>query len=491
MKRPVIFFFGKCQSEWLALLMTRIPAVADQFEIMTSRFQWDGTGFTHQSPIAEDLWSRAAFMFVQVIPGLDQTPFLERVPRSCRVLRYPALALRPVWPLHRENPQGGTQRKVWEHFIPFHDLLGVRLSRQNLSPGEAMRRYLETDLSGLVDLDRLAEVHFHECRNIDVLSDIQVTPFIERHWQTEQLFLDLAHPSNTLIYKILSHLKACVLDDPFLAGEPEPLERFNFCQETEVPVHPQVAEHFRLRWAFPGRKYFMLDAFMTFEEYLERAFEPVLSRPIRGRLAHLGRPRAEQAARQGDPIEAAWILSRQCHGRWDLEAMTLLEVALARMDPQQFAECCLAARGIPYSHFQKDPVPFVDGPSSRIERAEAAAAKGETLKARRILEAGIRNFPGSDALRNSLAGLQGPAPMRCGIPGKTAWVARAERARTEGRRRDAVRWLTAGMLRQPGGQILERLVESLGDLQPSERMPAYLEANSDAQRTGAKQPPNL
>jgi acyl carrier protein len=212
--------------------------------------------------------AKCAVFIQQVAPGPARASgipptYKTDFPADCRELRMPVLWLKSLWPLQRTDPRNvrTDQHPCGKH--PYGDSQVLQLLKQTTDPAVVFQRYMETDITKLVDLDRLHEMAMAEAVAADRVADLPFAPTLERYFRSARLFDTVNHPSHD--FKMLMRDVAAEFifegtDDLPPVAEPAPV--------VQVPVHPQVVEHFRLEWTTPDAKYLYLGHSMTFEEYL-------------------------------------------------------------------------------------------------------------------------------------------------------------------------------------------------------------------------------
>jgi hypothetical protein len=120
--------------------------------------------------------------------------------------------------------------------------------RQYSDPEEVFRRYVDTDLRTIVDLDRWHEMALAEIAAADKRTDLPFGRLFESNFRSQRLFDTLNHPAHVL-QELVSHaLMGFILEDdtPLPSTIPEH-------QAIQIPIHPQVIEHFKLEWVSPLR----------------------------------------------------------------------------------------------------------------------------------------------------------------------------------------------------------------------------------------------
>ena len=182
----------------------------------------------------------------------------------------------------------------------------MKLLDQGVAPADLAKRYVETDLNTVVNLDRFAEMSLAELRFNDQQSDVAVAPFIEANFRERKLFGTVNHPTYLVLNRIYHAVLGLLLETSGPADPPMPANATALLGAQETPLHPQIITHFKLQWAVPGLRWLYHSAFLTLEEYLPAygAFTPI---PLGG-TPQLWLARAQQALTRNNHEEAEILL---------------------------------------------------------------------------------------------------------------------------------------------------------------------------------------
>jgi len=192
-------------------------------------------------------------------------------PSHCRRLRLPVLWLKSLWPLQCADPRNvRTPQDVGKH--PYGDGLVVRLMKEYTDPEEVLKRYFDTDITTMFDLDRLHEMFMADAVASDQLADIPFAAMLEANFRKTRLFDTINHPSHQLNVHLRDIVARFILEGEAVADlqpVPEPMPM------TQVPIHPQLIEHFKLEWTSREATHLYFGRPLTFEQYLRAyiAFE--------------------------------------------------------------------------------------------------------------------------------------------------------------------------------------------------------------------------
>jgi hypothetical protein len=302
--KPRVLVYGNCQGGWLADTLRAQSEIAAQFEII---YLSDYQERPPDHPINESgFLATCSVVIWQTASGCNPPWFLAEVPAHVRQIRYPTLWLKLLWPTYAVDPRNIREDQFpWGRY-PYGDRLVMKLLEQGVNPADIPQRYADTDLNTIVNLARFTEMSLAELRFNDRQSDVAITPFIESTFRTRKLFGSINHPTFAILHQIFHGVAAALLDRPPAVSPPCPANADEVLGNEEVPLHPQIIEHFKLSWAFPGMRWRYHSAFLTAEEYLQAyaAFTPI---PL-GHPPSLWLARARQAAEQADVATAQRLL---------------------------------------------------------------------------------------------------------------------------------------------------------------------------------------
>jgi hypothetical protein len=182
----------------------------------------------------------------------------------------------------------------------------MKLLKDGVTLDDLPKRYVDTDLNKIVNLDRFTEMSLTELRFNDQQSDVAITPFIERTFRQRKLFGTVNHPTFLILNRIYHGVAGAILGIPATDDPPVPADAAEVLGSEETPLHPQIISHFKLEWAVPGMRWRYRAAFLTLDEYLRAyaAFTPI---PM-GEPPALWLARAQQAFTLNDFPEAQRLL---------------------------------------------------------------------------------------------------------------------------------------------------------------------------------------
>jgi tetratricopeptide (TPR) repeat protein len=265
-KRKVLVY-GNCQGGWLAGALSQKPEIAQLFDITYLSDFHGGPPPDHPIHRPEFL-ATLSIVIWQTASACQPPKFLAALPATCRQIRYPTLWLKMLWPMYAVDPRNQPEQDFpWGRY-PYGDRLVMKLLEQNAPVADLAKRYVDTDLNTIVNLDRFSKMSLAELHFNDKQSDIAITPFIEANFRQRKLFGTVNHPTYLVLNQIYHAVEGMLLERPVPANPPMPANATALLGAQETPLHPQIIQHFKLEWAQPDMKWLYHSQFLTLEEYL-------------------------------------------------------------------------------------------------------------------------------------------------------------------------------------------------------------------------------
>ena len=303
--KPRILVYGNCQGGWLSGVLAKQPEVASQYEVVYLSDY--GGGPPPQHPVHQPgFFSTLRVVIWQTAAACKPPAFLSSLPVGCRQIRYPTLWLKLLWPTYVVDPRNQPEQDFpWGRYA-YGDRLVLRLLESGVPIADLAKRYVETDLNSVVNLDRFSEMALAELRFNDQQSDIPIVPYIESHFRQHKLFGTVNHPTYLMLRVIFQGVVRALLPGKSAATPLLPASSVALLGTVETPLHPQIITHFKLAWARPGMRWLYHSRFLTLEEYIEAygAFAPVSLNVT----PQLWMARTQQAVAHGNFEEAELLL---------------------------------------------------------------------------------------------------------------------------------------------------------------------------------------
>ncbi len=248
-----VVFFGNCQAGWLG---SNIEGASQRcaLEHQVQFVPMYGPDAREELSCAMDGADRLVFQICERF----QEPPSSTVP----TLRFPAVYFRPLWPLTAADPRTGAGSPIvlGDGFVNDH---------AQLAPAEIIARYLEAEDADFGYLDALLETQATTLRSFDALSDVKIIDWLLEDFRRQPLFDMFWHPTQVVYRKMAPALWDFL--DLTVEQRKASLEIFDFYPENQprIPIHPTVAEHFKLEWwTGSDHRYDHFGKMVTFEEWL-------------------------------------------------------------------------------------------------------------------------------------------------------------------------------------------------------------------------------
>lgn len=283
MKRPGIFGLGNCVMPWLIDCLASFPELDKEFEIGGPRIPFTVRHLEeHLATVDPEEYSRCVLLLVQerMFGALTLTPSLRaRLPRECAVIQLPTLTFSSLWPLVGTDPRDAPDPAHPYGRFPMcqTDRLALDVMRNVPDPAARRAHYLETPLASVVDLDRFHEIQAEQLVEVERHCDVRVAAHVLTRFRKERLFFAHHHPTKALLLHMLGQIFSLPAFAPFRPTSPERMitaaaawleEKDPFSQE-QVPIHPEVARHFKLEWWSPDLEYEIRGRHLGFEQWLD------------------------------------------------------------------------------------------------------------------------------------------------------------------------------------------------------------------------------
>ena len=197
--------------------------------------------------------------------------FVERIPPELVRISIPQPGFSPFWPFHCGDPRNADADRPRNRFgqqpvFPYGDTHVLRLLKEGLPPEEAIERYCKTDLSTVVDLDRLLRSALTLSERQDRNSPIKVTDYIADTFRSHMLFQTVNHANNRLFLYVANQ----VLKELDCAPVPgRVLDTISEIVERPMPVHPSLGRYYGAGYIDDNTRYPVDDVRnLTFAEYI-------------------------------------------------------------------------------------------------------------------------------------------------------------------------------------------------------------------------------
>lgn len=256
MSRPLIVY-GNCQSHVVACAFLKVPDIAERFRVLfVPSYDLPGAEPTRIDPEAV----AGCAVFLEQKGLWKGFPRADLLPADAVRLSFPTLVLNQLWPLQGKDPRNTGDAAFPFGRYPYGDRLINRLLEQGLSGQALLDAYMATDLSGIVDLGRFADIEEARIRKIDARCDLPLGGHVLDRFRQRRLFWSYNHPSGDLLRDLAALLaeelsRRCGLPTGTAAEVAGTFAGWEPNAELKVAVHPQVADFFGLEWTCAGIRY--------------------------------------------------------------------------------------------------------------------------------------------------------------------------------------------------------------------------------------------
>ncbi|HEY5411448.1 MAG TPA: WcbI family polysaccharide biosynthesis putative acetyltransferase [Caulobacteraceae bacterium] len=267
-QRRTLIVAGNCQASFLYRALKESPELDERYEIIYFRNFRKGD----QSELSLDDLSRCAILLEQIAHKAPELPSKHRLADDARVITFPILWMNSLWPTAIKDPRNEPTERHPGGPYPYGDRIVLSLLDQGLTPDQVAQRYLEFDLGEMVDIERFHEINVDKARILDERADVKLGAYVTQNFRASRLFVTQNHPTMTMLRYIADAIFAALEIDP---PESDLAQAAGGMQHVHMPVHPVVADHFKLDWYDPEMIYRYFDEQLKLPEFIRRyaAFE--------------------------------------------------------------------------------------------------------------------------------------------------------------------------------------------------------------------------
>jgi tetratricopeptide (TPR) repeat protein len=240
-----VVFIGNCQIYSLLQLYQRFSERKGEEEIVYLPSYED---------LTDDRAARVAEADIIVEQRFDVAPRADAGGIATNAERYfvPLLAGGFLWPF-----AGGAHPRNETHSFmptgPFEGEMGDtylnRLIEKGTPAAEAVNQYRALDVNSVRNLDRLFELLIDRQRSRDAACGYQIADLIEERFREEPLFRTPHHPNLPLMLHLAGQFFQRFGVGKAAIRHMHERVRVALIPETQLPIHPAVARHFRLTYA--------------------------------------------------------------------------------------------------------------------------------------------------------------------------------------------------------------------------------------------------
>lgn len=272
-----LIVYGNCQAQGIVAALNRHPAVTKRFEVAYQKNFGDPND--PSGSLTPDQAQRSAIVLEQY--AHDASVPLPEIPKGTPRVTFPSADLNVLWPLWSVNPFNGPEPPRFPHGrFPYGDAVILRLVREGHDAEAALAYYLNNSGNDLPDLDRFLRLEQARLTHRDTQCDVKLGSIVLAQFREERLFWTINHPAHALIRVVVNAVfeRAEALE-PRLAGIRLDKAYFDahfgaeMLGQIAVPVHPDIAERFALKWYDRNEQFAYYGETRTYEEYFRSLIE--------------------------------------------------------------------------------------------------------------------------------------------------------------------------------------------------------------------------
>ena len=321
----------------------------------------------------------------QQVVSLDRLIDEKKINLSARIVQFPLLSGAFLWPFW------GTKHPLnasLSYFSPgpygmdYGDTYLNRELRRGSDPDSVMQSYLELDINKVKNLDRLFELHMESLKKQDAKSGFSCAEFIESKFRTEKLFQNPTTLARVLYLYLSSEIfKRIGVADSIIDSACENIW-MPLSAHIELPIHPSIINYFQITYVNDCNKYVYYTGekfdFKTYvKNYLHYNFNEYLFRSIYDNKIDINSS-SERKVRISQ-IRLG-ISKSEGSGAAEFELGNLLA-----LEGDHVGALAAYQRAYEFAPLNVRFLTFF---------ANFLKAQGDIVRARQILESGLREWPG-------------------------------------------------------------------------------------------------
>ncbi|HMK89523.1 MAG TPA: WcbI family polysaccharide biosynthesis putative acetyltransferase [Methylocystis sp.] len=274
----IVLIHGNCQGQMLNRVMSEISGWPDDLEFReVVSFENPIRGW---DVVTDDEMRRVVAMWSQFderenFPHRDD--LYARLPAGVKPIIFPNFDFLSLWPFAGVDPRNVPEIPDYPFGrFPWSDFIGAAIAKMNISDEQIYPTYLELTAKKMPNLDVRLERDISRWRQRDAGCDVKVTDYILENFRSKRLFWTMSHvagPTTVYTAQRLYELSADALggDRSHVAREfARLMAEFQGADDEQVPIHPEVARHFKLEYYDPEATYRHHSAWVTAEEYIRK-----------------------------------------------------------------------------------------------------------------------------------------------------------------------------------------------------------------------------
>ena len=225
---------------------------------------------------ADNALAGAAFCWLQTGVGRRSTTkaLQEALPPGCPVRLFGIPEMHAFWPYLSADPRAVREPGL---YLParyrFGDRIAAGLTHYSLADDLLYMTYEGMSEKERPNLDALLAVDVMNWKRLDARANVKLAAYLQKAIRSERIFNAPTIPGPGLLRAIaerildIPELHAYAASTDVMADLDRVTEGFVGRRE-ELPIHPQVAKHFKLAWWSPDHVYRWHANSLTFKDYI-------------------------------------------------------------------------------------------------------------------------------------------------------------------------------------------------------------------------------
>ena len=269
--KKIALIWGNCHAGYLKLFLSYSKEFSDEYAFYDTKNLWD----MKETDIDKNLFQHCDLLVCQQLReenslgrSFSSAAVEKMLKEDCKILRFPNLFGLPKFMYPQTDRQNIYSARRGTHKW-YRDIYIDELMQTTDLTAELVDRLINKKID-TNQLDEALDTFWEKVRIREAQSNIHIIDYLEKHFTDMQLFLDLEHPSKLVLNEIGNRM----LEYMNMKRLPADLQ-INNVYAHEVPVYPQVKEHFHMTWTDgdikrdnQGEK--MDVVYMDFSEYVRQ-----------------------------------------------------------------------------------------------------------------------------------------------------------------------------------------------------------------------------
>jgi len=224
------------------------------------------TGITEQ----EKILINKCDIFIMQRGHMQFPSFIDDLPSDCRIISFPVIWFNTLWPFYRVDARNKNTKDAEFPFgkYPYGDKEVISLLKKGLTTEEVFRKYMDLNVLDKIDLNNFHADNLSMGKELENKCDLKIYDYIGKNFLNKRLFYTFNHPAPELLLVQLEQILGKITGEKISNSQKQKIFKMNPLGNMELPIHPQIIEHFNLEWISTDYKYkYGQKTFITFEKY--------------------------------------------------------------------------------------------------------------------------------------------------------------------------------------------------------------------------------